>query len=121
MMAVLIPGRRRARARVPRPHGMPLDQCGHNGRAMVEELLLIELHLGVTGWWCSRCIKKHLITVAALGSEGARLTGSPLERRRLGNVALVARSWVRFFQRAPDQTLQAVRGTRQAMLRRYYG
>ncbi len=119
-MAVWVPTRRAAARRGPRPHGMPLDQCGHNGRSMIEELLLIERHMGSPGEWCSECIKKHLLTLAALGSEGARLTGSPIERRTLGRLALSARLWVTTFEAAPDRTREAVRSARQAMIRRYY-
>lgn len=97
-----------------------LHHCAHNGRAMVEELLLIERHLGVPGEWCRACLKKHLLTVAALGHEGARLTGSLSERRALGAVSTAARRWLAEFEAAPGRTQQAVRAARQSLLKRYY-
>lgn len=97
-----------------------LHHCAHNGRAIIEELLLIERHLTVPGEWCKACLKKHLLTVAALGNEGARLSGSLSERRALRVLSEDARHWLEEFQRVPGRTQQAVRAARQALIKRYY-
>ena len=52
---------------------MPVNDPEHNLREIIKQLLLVEDHMFQDDKKCIPCIRKHLLTIEALGEEGVTL------------------------------------------------